>query len=84
MVAHVRTNRVFNGRMYGRSRPNSCVVDVDRSLDFQLKLGYNDINCDVMKNRGGKFSSEVIIQVCDSLYLSSGNTTRFGCSNIDK
>ena len=64
MVAHVRTNRVFSGRMYGRSRPNSCVVDVERSLDFKLKLGYNDINCDVAKDSGGgKFSSEVVIQV---------------------
>ena len=63
MVAHVRTNRVFSGRMYGRSRPNSCVVDVERSLDFELKLGYNDIDCDVAKDSGGKFSSEVIIQV---------------------
>ncbi len=63
MVAHVRTNRVFSGRMYGRSRPNSCVVDVERSLDFELKLGYNDIDCDVAKDSGGKFSSEVLIQV---------------------
>ena len=63
MVAHVRTNRVFSGRMYGRTRPNSCVVDIDRSLDFELKLGYNDIDCDVVNRGPGKFTSEVVIQV---------------------
>ena len=63
MVAHVRTNRVFSGRMYGRTRPNSCVVDVERSLDFQLKLPYNDIGCDVEVSPEGRFSSEVVIQV---------------------
>ena len=66
MVAHVRTNRVFSGRMYGRTRPNSCVVDIDRSLDFELKLGYNDIDCDVVNRGPGKFTSEVVIQVAIS------------------
>ena len=63
MVARVQTNRVFNGRMYGRSRPNSCLVDVERSLDFELKLPYNDIGCDVEAGNNGKFSSDVVIQV---------------------
>ena len=63
MVAHVRTNRVFSGRMYGRTRPNSCLVDVDRRLDFRLKLAYNDIGCDVSNQGSGKFTSDVVIQV---------------------
>ena len=63
MVAKVRTNRVFDGRMYGKSRPNSCTVDVRRSLDFELQLGFNDINCDVRQDVPGKYASDVIIQV---------------------
>ena len=70
MVAHVRTNRVFSGRMYGRTRPNSCVVDIDRSLDFELKLGYNDIDCDVVNRGPGKFTSEVVIQVDINTFVS--------------
>ena len=66
MIAHVRTNRVFSGRMYGRTRPNSCVVDIDRSLDFELRLGYNDIDCDVVNKISGQFSSDVVIQVYDT------------------
>ena len=63
MVAKVRTNRVFDGRMYGKTRPNSCTVDVRRSLDFELYLGFNDINCDVRQDIPGKYASDVIIQV---------------------
>ena len=44
------------------------MVDVDRSLDFELKLGYNDIDCDVVKSSAGKFSSEVVIQVNNLVY----------------
>ena len=58
MVAKVRTNRVFDGRMYGKSRPNSCTVDVRRSLDFELQLGFNDINCDVRQDVPGKYASD--------------------------
>ena len=63
MVAKVRTNRVCDGRMNGKSRPNSCTVDVRRSLDFELQLGFNDINCDVRQDVPGKYASDVIIQV---------------------
>ena len=68
MVAKVRTNRVFDGRMYGKSRPNSCTVDVRSSLDFELYLGFNDINCDVRQEIPGKYASDVIIQVCCILH----------------
>jgi hypothetical protein len=63
MVARVRTNRVFSGRMYGKTRPNSCTVDVRKSLDFELYLGFNDIDCDVSQEIPGKFATDVIIQV---------------------
>ncbi len=63
MVARVRTNRVFSGRMYGKTRPNSCTVNIKKSLDFQLFLGYNDIDCDVRQEIPGKFATDVIIQV---------------------
>ena len=64
MVAKVRTNRVFDGRIYGKTRPNSCTVDVRKSLDFELYLGFNDIDCDVRQVIPGKFATDVIIQVC--------------------
>ena len=63
MVAKVRTNRVFDGRMYGKTRPNSCTIDVRKSLDFELYLGFNDIDCDVRQVVPGKFATDVIIQV---------------------
>lgn len=55
--------QVFNGKVYAKSRPNSCVADVVNSLDFQLKLGYHDLNCDVKQDAPGKFSADIIIQV---------------------
>ncbi|XP_034231459.1 uncharacterized protein LOC117639693 [Thrips palmi] len=67
MVARVQTNKVFNGKVYAKSRPNSCVSDVVNSLDFQLKLGYHDLNCDVKQDAPGKFSADIIIQHHDQI-----------------
>ena len=63
MVARVTTNRIFQGKMYGKTRPNSCNVRVDNSLDFQLYMGFNDLDCDVRQENLGRFAADVIIQV---------------------
>lgn len=47
MVAYVRTTKVFNGKVYVKSRPNSCVTDVLNSMDFEIRMAYHDLNCDV-------------------------------------
>ena len=49
--------------MYSKARPNSCLVDVSNSLEFELLLGYNDVNCDVVPDNKGRYSIDVIIQV---------------------
>ena len=54
---------MFNGKMYSKARPNSCLVDVSNSLEFELLLGYNDVNCDVVPDNKGRYSIDVIIQV---------------------
>ena len=49
MIATVRTNKVFNGKIYAKDNPNSCVVDVDNGIEFQIAMGYNDIECNVKR-----------------------------------
>lgn len=63
MLARVTTSKVFNGKLYARSRPHSCGVDVVNSLQFELRLGYNDLSCDVTADAQGRYTSEIVIQV---------------------
>lgn len=69
MIVRVKTNRIFNGKLYAKERPNSCVVDVSKALEFELKLGYQELGCDVKQEAPGKFFSEVVIQVNNCYYL---------------
>lgn len=73
MVAKIQTNRVFNGKIYSRTKPNSCMNDVHHSLDFHLNLPYNDVMCDVKQEpfNGNLFRSELVIQHHDRIVTHS-------------
>ncbi|GIY17275.1 uncharacterized protein CEXT_557511 [Caerostris extrusa] len=67
MIAKVKTSKVFNGRIYAKSRPNSCVADVANSVDFEIKMAYHDLNCDVKQENFGEFSNDIVIQHHDMI-----------------
>eukprot|EP00095_Tigriopus_kingsejongensis_P006961 maker-scaffold406_size180810-snap-gene-0.27 protein:Tk06961 transcript:maker-scaffold406_size180810-snap-gene-0.27-mRNA-1 annotation:"hypothetical protein L798_11402" len=80
MIAKVRTNRVFNGKIYGKTRPNSCTIDIENKLDFELYLGFNDIDCDVQQESPGRFGSDVIIQHHDMIVTSDDVGLKVRCN----
>lgn len=47
MTAIIETSRLFNGKIYPKSEPRSCVVDVVNSLKFEFVMEYNDLDCAV-------------------------------------
>ncbi|XP_067118423.1 uncharacterized protein [Centruroides vittatus] len=67
MVATVQTSKLFNGKVYVKSRPNSCVTDVINSLNFEIKMSYHDLNCDVKQKARGQFSNDIVIQHHDMI-----------------
>ena len=71
MIATVRTNKIFNGKIYAKENPNSCVVDVENSIEFSIKMAYNDLECDVKRKSMGVYTNEVIIQHHDSIVTSA-------------
>ena len=62
MIAKVRTNRVFSGKVYGKNQPNSCVNDVTESLDFELIMPFNGLNCEISQSSPGAFENDIVIQ----------------------
>ena len=58
MIATVRTNKIFNGKVYAKDNPNSCVTDVENGIEFSIKMGYNDLECNV--KRKGTYSFKLI------------------------
>ena len=71
MVAKIRTSKIFNGKIYVKGSPNSCVNDVTASLDFELRMAYNDLECNVRKDGQGRHSNDIILQHHDRIITSA-------------
>ncbi|OWR50334.1 hypothetical protein KGM_210943 [Danaus plexippus plexippus] len=71
MVARIQTSKLFDGKIYAKGSPNSCVVDVKQSLEFELHMEYNNIDCNVKQNGLGRYLNDVVIQHHDTIVTSS-------------
>lgn len=71
MVAKIQTSKLFDGKIYAKGSPNSCVVDVKQSLEFELHMGYNNLECNVKQNGLGRYLNDVVIQHHDTIVTSS-------------
>lgn len=71
MVAKIKTSKLFDGKVYAKGSPNSCSVDVKNSLEFELRMGLNDIDCNVRHNGVGSYLNDVVIQHHDMIVTSS-------------
>jgi hypothetical protein len=60
MVAKVRTSKLFNGKIYAKSKPNYCVNDISNSLEFDIKMQYNNDECDVKQSSPGHFTNDSV------------------------
>jgi hypothetical protein len=67
MVAKIKTSKVFDGKIYAKTKPNLCVNDISNSLEFVIKMKYNDVECDVKQSSRGQFSNDIVIQHHDMI-----------------
>ncbi|KPM06309.1 PAN domain containing protein 2, partial [Sarcoptes scabiei] len=67
MIARIQTTKVFDGKVYAKTRPNLCVEDIQNSLDFEIRMKYHDIDCDVKEVQNGHFSNDIVIQHHDMI-----------------
>ncbi|KAK9505822.1 hypothetical protein O3M35_009797 [Rhynocoris fuscipes] len=71
MVAKIKTSKLFNGKIYAKGSPNSCVKDVKGSLEFELTMAYDDIECNIKHQGLGRYLNDVVIQHHDTIVTSS-------------
>ena len=70
MRANIHTTTLFEGKVYAKGSPLTCVEDIQQTLDFAISFGYNDLDCGVVREREGSYTNEVIIQHHDSIVTS--------------
>ena len=71
MVARIVTSKLFNGKVYAKGSPNSCVQDVKGAMEFELRMAYDDVECNVKQQALGHYVNDVVIQHHDTIVTSS-------------
>lgn len=79
MVARIKTSKIFNGKIYAKGSPNTCVNDIENALEFELQMTYNDIDCDVERDSASRYSNDVVIQHHDMIVTSADLGLRVHC-----
>ncbi|XP_069987065.1 uncharacterized protein [Penaeus vannamei] len=79
MVAKIKTSKIFNGKIYAKGSPNTCVNDIENALEFELQMTYNDIDCDVERDSASRYSNDVVIQHHDMIVTSADLGLRVHC-----
>ncbi|KAH8418049.1 hypothetical protein KR222_010949, partial [Zaprionus bogoriensis] len=79
MLARIRTSKLFSGKVYAKGSPRSCAVDVRSSLDFELRMSYHDLECNVRQSQAGRYVNDIIIQHHDMIVTSSDLGLALAC-----
>lgn len=72
MVARVRTNKLFNGKIYAKNSPITCMSDISNSMDFELPMAFSDA-CSISRSAAhtGVFSNEIVLQHNDMIVTNA-------------
>ncbi|XP_076374702.1 ZP and PAN domain-containing protein neyo [Megalopta genalis] len=71
MVARIQTTKLFYGKVYVKGSPNSCMQDVSGALEFELRMAYDDLECNMRQQGLGRYLNDVMIQHHDTIVTSS-------------
>ena len=79
MTANIRTTTLFDGKVYAKGSPVTCVEDISNSMEFSITMRYTDIECGVEREGLGGYVNEVIIQHHDSIVTSADLGLQLSC-----
>ncbi|XP_037808095.1 uncharacterized protein LOC119601322 [Lucilia sericata] len=71
MITKIRTSKLFDGKVYAKGSPKHCAVNVNNSLEFDFRMGYNDLECNVRQSAYGRYMNDIVIQHHDMIVTSS-------------
>jgi len=71
MTLRVNSSKLFNGKIYSKGSAESCVNDVTKTMSFDLKIFYDDINCGVQQISEGHFLADYVVQHFDKVITTN-------------
>lgn len=79
MVAKVRSSKIFDGKIYAKRKPYHCMNDVNESMEFEIHMPYNDLECDVQQPSRGQYTNDIVIQHHDTIVTTQDLGLNINC-----
>lgn len=79
MTATIRTTTLFDGKVYAKGSPVTCMEDIENTMEFTITMKYTDIECGVRREGLGGYINDVIIQHHDSIVTSADLGLELSC-----
>lgn len=79
MTANIRTTSLFDGKVYAKGSPVTCMEDISDSMEFSITMQYTDLECGVKREGLGGYINEVIIQHHDFIVTSADLGLQLSC-----
>ncbi|KPM06312.1 Zona pellucida-like and PAN domain containing protein [Sarcoptes scabiei] len=79
MTAKVRSSKIFDGKIYAKHKPYHCMSDINESLEFEIQMAYNDLECDVKQISRGQYSNDIVIQHHDMIVTTQDLGLNINC-----
>lgn len=84
MVLKANSSKLFNGKIYSKGSPANCVSDITSSMNFELQVPYNDIDCGINQVADGYFMGDFVIQHLKSVLTVNDVWVAASCQfNLD-
>ena len=71
MIARIKTSKMFEGKIYAKGSPTTCVFDIEGALEFEINMAYNDVDCNVQRVNASRYSTDIVIQHHDMIVTSA-------------
>ncbi|XP_055932443.1 uncharacterized protein LOC129962605 [Argiope bruennichi] len=80
MMAYVRSNALFKGKVYAKGKPMTCSTDISNSVEFSLPISLNGPDCGTVSEEEGKFANVLVIQSNDHVVTAMDKAIGIHCS----
>ena len=70
-VVQIITSKIFNGKIYAKGSPNTCVNDITNQMEFEMQMSYSDETCNVKRESASRYSNNIVIQHHDTIVTSA-------------
>lgn len=71
LIVHIMTSKIFNGKVYAKGSPNTCVKDISNAMTFEIEMSYNNVDCNVNKESASRYSSDIVVQHHDTVVTAA-------------